>query len=130
MRFDLLFAVVFKAPASSNGFNTLDIKWLRLLYQCESEFLPLSEQHHCISIGSRHIIEFVFPVFSVAFIDESQIRIQLIDHLMKLPAILKIISNGQGKRIRLRKFDMPLPQCKQCITHLFRMTCSSIVKMP
>lgn len=26
MRFDLLFAVVFKAPASSNGFNTLDIK--------------------------------------------------------------------------------------------------------
>ena len=32
MRFDLLFAVVFKAPASSNGFNTLDIKWLRLLY--------------------------------------------------------------------------------------------------
>lgn len=32
MCFDLLFAVVFKAPDSSNGFNTLDIKWLRLLY--------------------------------------------------------------------------------------------------
>ena len=30
--FNLLFVVVFNVPASSSGFNTLDIKWLLLLY--------------------------------------------------------------------------------------------------
>ena len=86
--------------------------------------------HHCISIGLKRIIEFAFPGFPVVFLGGSRIQIQLIDHLIELAAILKIISNGQGKHIRLRKFGMPLPQCKQCIVHLFRMTCSSIVKMP